>query len=195
MLSTDELDLLDSILNQHKGKIEEYKGDSESNNELLNSIENSIILNPYPGLKYEVCLKVLNCRNDALILVIKVDYKTSVGRQPRYTSENQLLGLKKLDFDYGNILIRPETPGDKFSELFHKAETDFDYFPLFSFRYYFQSDNESLAKFFATERRIKLMEQQREAEIEIRNDILMIRYARIINADDFDSIFEFIKEI
>lgn len=195
MLSTNEVDLLESILIQHRNEIEEYTGNGERSNELLASIENSTILNPYPGLKQEVCLKVLNYPVDAFILVIKVDYLTSNGRWPKFTSENQLLGLKKLNFDYGNLLIRPETPGDKFSELFHKTEMDFESFPLFSFRYYFQADDQSLARSFATDRRLKLIEQQREAEIEIRNDNLIIRYGRVVSTQDFESLLGFLKEI
>ena len=84
----------------------------------------------------------------------------SGGKFSHEVSENQILGVKILDRDYGHILIRPETIEDKFRELFKKKEKDFKSNPRFSFHYYVLHESTFANSNFETEKRLDLISEQ-----------------------------------
>ena len=115
---------------------------------------------------------------------LEVEYTWKESRYPSSLREFQNFMIKRLDFDYGKIMIRPETIQDKVQEIFVKSEIDFPDHPGFSSRYYFVADDKGLARSFATDRRLSLIGMQRELYVEINNNILLAKFARNVSYDD-----------
>ena len=129
------------------------------------------------------------------MIIAKVTYSIPSGKYNLGASELQLIGFKKLDKNYANILIKPETMEDKVSEWFTKVEIDFKDFPKFSSAYYFLAEHEQSGYSFATANRLNSIENQRELFIEIAGDILVSKYTRKLNEDDFKSMLKFIENV
>lgn len=115
---------------------------------------------------------------------LEVEYTWKESRYPSSVSEFQNFIIKRLDFDYGKIMIRPETIQDKVQEIFVKSEIDFPDHPGFSSRYYFVADDKGLARSFATDRRLSLIGMQRELFVQINNNMLLAKFARNVSYDD-----------
>jgi hypothetical protein len=116
-----------------------------------------------------------------------VQYETS------YTTANQLGGSTHIDTsfylygqlkikgNFGTVLIRPETFGDKITELFVKTEVDFKTHPLFSYRYFVASDEpETLIKTLPAEL-IEFLEKIDGLQLEFRNQYCLFRLPKAMN--------------
>jgi hypothetical protein len=167
---------------------------SETNNvygdnphELLN---NFVMLSGYRDLQLYDWFEVEVNGQVFYFGTLEVDYNWKGSRYPSSVREFQNFIIKRLDFDYGKLLIRPETIQDKVQEMFVKCEIDFANHPGFSSRYYFVADNKALARSFATDRRLTLIEMQRELHLEINNNMLLAKFARIVNYDDCIALLE-----
>lgn len=195
MLSSQEIDLVDLIYKQHSNLFEPVSDSKEIDKNLYEIAENSVLLSSYNDIWIHEALRVLDCNMDTRLLVVQVTYAEFRMKRIVDASEVQLIGLKILDHDYGHLLIRPETVEDKINEFFKKCEIDFRDFPTFSSRYYYLAKDDYLGISFATPNRLGLMEKQNEITIEVKGDILVAKYPRIINASDFNNMLNFIKEI
>jgi hypothetical protein len=105
------------------------------------------------------------------------------------------LAYKKLDRNFGSLFLRPESFGDKLTELIRPVKNDFPEYPVFSSKYYFLSDSEYNAKLFATDKRLKLIGRMDEITISVKGNNLLALFPRPLNEKDFASLLEFIKEI
>ena len=121
---------------------------------------------------------------------LEVEYAWKESRYPSSVREFQNFMIKRLDFDYGKIMIRPESIQDKVQEIFVKSEIDFPDHPGFSSRYYFVAEDKGLARSFATDRRLSLIGLQRELFVEVNNNILLAKFARNVNYDDCIALLE-----
>ena len=155
--------------------------------ELLNSF---VMFSGYRDLDLYEWFKVEINGNVFYFGTLEVEYTWKESRYPSSEREFQNFIIKRLDFNYGKFMIRPETIQDKVQEIFVKSEIDFDDHPGFSSRYYFVAEDKGLARSFASDRRISLIEMQRELYVEINNNMLLAKFARSVNYDDCLSLLE-----
>ena len=95
-----------------------------------------------------------------------------------------LYGQLKIKGNFGTVLIRPETFGDKITELFVKTEVDFELYPLFSYKYFVASDElEPLIKTLPTEL-IEFLEKINGLQIEFRNQYCLFRLPKAMNPEE-----------
>lgn len=195
MLSSSEVDLLEEFLSQNKDLVDIEFNNTENDNGILKYINNSVLMKEYEDFQIYKSAKVSDSMYDTFIIIVGVAYSITRGKYPAKYSETQIIGIKKLNRNYGHIFIKPETFEDKISELFVKSEIDFADYPKFSFRYFCVTDNEVKAKLFATPDRLKRIENQNEIIIEVNEDVLISKFSRIITYVDCNSMIEFIKNI
>jgi len=119
-----------------------------------------------------------------------VQYETS------YTTANQLggsthvdtsfyfYGQLKIKGNFGTVLIRPETFGDKITELFVKTEVDFESHPLFSYKYFVLADGaDNLVKTLPNEL-LKFLENVNGLQLELRNQYCLFRLPKAMNQEE-----------
>ncbi len=159
----------------------------ENPRQLLNSF---VMFSGYRDLDLYDLFKVVISGQVFYFGTLEVEYTWKESRYPSAMREFQNFMIKKLDFDYGKLLIRPETIQDKVQEIFVKSEIDFADHPGFSSRYYFVAEDKSLARSFATDRRLSLMEMQRELFVEINSNLLLAKFSRNVNYDDCLTLLE-----
>jgi hypothetical protein len=119
-----------------------------------------------------------------------VQYETS------YTTANQLGGRTHVDTSFylygqlkikgncGTVLIRPETFGDKITELFVKTEVDFESHPLFSYKYFVLADgSDNLVKTLPNEL-LKFLENVNGLQLELRNQYCLFRLPKAMNQEE-----------
>lgn len=128
-------------------------------------------------------------------VLTEVSYKLNYGKRRSDYTEIQAIVIKVLDSDYGHMLIRPETLEDKVLEWFKRTEMDFPGHSKFSSRYFCVTKDNSLAVQFLTDSRLDLISSQKEIFMEVRNNILLAKYARIVSETDCASLIGFITKI
>ena len=129
MLTSEEIDLVDSILKANRRQIYSNSTLSEKDKQLFDYLETSLMLKSYNNVYFYKTIRISNCKTENFLIIAKVTYSIPSGKYNLGASELQLIGLKKLDKNYANILIKPETMEDKVSEWFPKVEIDFKDFP------------------------------------------------------------------
>jgi hypothetical protein len=195
MLKEVEINIIENIISQLKARTNIELLDPELDNEFISYIRKSLLMDSYHDLYTHTLVKMLDSEYDTKFMIAEVTYPTQTGKYSHISIETQIIGFKRLDFNYGHIFIRPETFEDKLSEIFIKSEIDFKEFPKFSSKYYFLSDNEPLAHAFATSSRLQLIEKQREILIEIKEDRLITKFSRKLTTEDCENMIEFIERI
>lgn len=142
-------------------------------------------------------LSSINVNSQFQILIINIEHHFIGGRHgDSHHNENQILGIKKLEQDYGRILIREENVFDKILEIFNKTEIDFKEDKEFSDRFFVLADNENHAKKFLNNQNrkpLKTIAKSENFEIEISNNKLIIRNKKPINNFTFYQILDFLK--
>ena len=91
-----------------------------------------------------------------------------------------------LPHDFGHILIRPETIGDKIAEIFEKHELDFEEHPQFSDRYYVSARNESKARKHMDFRMLDALNAEKDFVVEIHGSMLVAK--KLLNSFNMDSV-------
>lgn len=142
-------------------------------------------------------LSSINVNSQFQILIINIEHHFIGGKHgDSHHNENQILGFKKLEQDYGRILIREENVFDKILEIFNKTEIDFKEDKEFSDRFFVLADNENYAKKFLNNQNrkaLKTIAKSENFEIEISNNKLIIRNKKPINNFTFYQILDFLK--
>lgn len=152
------------------------------------------ILSHYNG--FEIChLSGLDPEHESTLCFLKVHYSSRSGKFAYDGEDIQLVVTKKLDRDYGRIIIRPETLLDKVSEWFNPLEMDFKYHKKFSSKYYFLAEDKALGQQFATEHRLEMMFQMDKIQVETIDDRLIAKFSRPANQKDLLSLAKFIESI
>jgi hypothetical protein len=154
----------------------------------------SILLQPYEGFSLEDFV-MLSISEEAYIFVVRVLYRINSGRVTEVLSEFQFFGVKMLDSNYGKLFIRPETFGDKVSDLFVHQDHDFRNYPKFSSKYFFISDHPGNAEMFAKANRLILMEQFDDLLLEVSGNTMISKFAKPCNEKDFMSMIQLLKGI
>lgn len=131
------------------------------------------------------------------IASINLDYKVVGGKHgDSLVNENQIWGFKKLQQNYGKLLIREENYFDKIFELFNKTEIDFKDDKEFSDRFFVVADHENNAKNFLNNETKKALTEIPTDEnfiLEISNNELIIGNKKPINQLNFNQILNFLK--
>lgn len=192
MINFEEADEIEKFV---LGKEDEFKLIYEISEERRKWMESSLSLSSFKDFNIKTGFKILKMPAYGCIFVIAIRYYIHSGKYGNNGSDIQVIGLKKLDKNYGHILIRPETFEDKISELVIKTEIDFKDSPKFSSKYFFVSDDRFLAEQFATTPRLTLIEQQHELVLEVIGDQLIARFPRKLHDQDFESMISFIRNI
>lgn len=157
-------------------------------------LEQSLLLNQYKEYRFIEFSKILTT-SEAHLFVIEVFYYVYTGKTRSLDSEYQIFGVKRLDCNYGNLLIRPETFGDKVSDLFVHQDRDFRGYPKFSKKYYFIDDQTGFGEMFAKPDRLMLIEQFDDLLIEVTGNRLITKFSKQCNEKDFVSMIQILKRI
>lgn len=193
MLTQEEDNELEKILDSHlSGFDKNYE--NGLNPDFCQLLDNTKLFYGYKS--YEM-IQSFRIRGVDLsdILILNLTYQVSTGKQTYEQNETQIIGFTKLKKDYGQLLISPESIEDKIRDWFEKSDIDFKDFPKFSSRYLFQADDRNKAESFATTNRLQLIEQQPNIIIEVKNNLLIAKYPRNINSDDFNAMTLFLKNL
>lgn len=193
MLTQEEDNELEKILDSHlSGFDKNYE--NGLNPDFCQLLDNTKLFYGYKS--YEM-IQSFRIRGVDLsdILILNLTYQVSTGKQTYEQNETQIIGFTKLKKDYGQLLISPESIEDKIRDWFEKSDIDFKDFPKFSSRYLFQADDRNKAESFATANRLQLIEQQPNIIIEVKNNLLIAKYPRNINSDDFNAMTSFLKNL
>lgn len=176
-----------------KYQIDEIVGDKEI--ELSEYLERSILFEDYQAINYFNSFKLSNYKTVALLFNLYVFYDLHGGRYSQSHKEFQLCGAKKLPQDFGHIYIRPETMSDKLTEVFKKQEIDFKAHPRFSSSYYMIASDKPKAIAFGNFNRLDQIAELRGAHIEIKGNILLMKFKRVYDEQDALSMANFLMKI
>lgn len=189
------------LISQQEEKIlEEIISEITDDNQISFDKESTFDFKKFEILQHYSDIKILssiNFNSRFQILIINIEHHFIGGRHgDSHYIENQILGIKKLERDYGKILIREENIFDKILETLTKTEIDFIDDKEFSNRFFVLADNENNAKRFLdseTRKAIKTISKSENFEIEISNNKLIIRNKKPINKFTFYQILDFLK--
>lgn len=194
MLTSEELGLIISLLGHHEAYLKPVTDHVLRDRFLRNCVNESSLMAAFRD-KHVYELVQHSETPDAGLMIVRVSFPALSGKRTIYVSELQLLGWKQLHQHYGHLLIRPETLRDKVNELFRRVEIDFETHPVFSSEYYYSAQDEQQAISFATQERLTLLERQNKLLLEVNGDLLLARYPRKLNATDFSTLLDFVREI
>lgn len=141
------------------------------------NFKNFSIFNEYEDYYTRDAFKIVQANSYSHVTFTEVSYSFAGGRSGEISGrEIQVWGIVNLNFDYGKILVQPETLFLKIQELINPIEIDFEEDKKFSKRYYLlASDKEKARRFFKPEvRKIFLELSGNDYFIEINNNVLII---------------------
>lgn len=192
MLSSQEIDLISEITQKSKPKIDIQKQHDKFS---LDCIEQSLLMENYESIVFHNLFEIIGVSEYLGLTIVKVEYSEYHGKYKSASNELKLIGFKKLDRDYGHILIRPETIGDKITEFFIKSELDFEEFPKFSSKYYFLTEDQAKGYVFASKKRLETIENLDNLNIEVKGNMLIAKFHRSLNSEDFENMIALIRNV
>ena len=195
MLSSEDIDLLNELKRQYASSCAPINDFRDKDFDFNEVIWNSILFESYEFNEIFEVLEIKGQTSFTRMMLVNLTYISTKGKFRYRLNEVQLIGLKKLNQKFGHLFIRPETVEDKVLEIFTRQELDFKQFPTFSSKYYFLSNDESNGRFFATDTRLNLIEKQHEIQIEVSEDLLIAKYSKKFNAEDFQNMITFLQKI
>ena len=192
LISKAEENILEEIYNNFKNEFQISVKENFNINE-----KNFEIFSHYSEIKIISCFDITIEKQNFQIAFINLDYRFVGGKHgDSIVNENQIWGFKKLQQDYGKILIREENYFDKIFELFNKTEIDFKDDKEFSDRFFVVADHENNAKNFLNNETKKALTEIPTDEnfiLEISNNELIIGNKKPINQLNFNQIVNFLK--
>jgi hypothetical protein len=191
----ESIDFITALLSQLNHDLIPLNTPVEGNQEILDILEKSGILNDYSSITYFNSCLVTETGVSAHFIIADVGYTSNKSKYTTVYSEPQAIIVKNIDFDYGHILIRPESLGDKLSEIFSRAEMDFPENNRFSSKYYVQSEKPETARSFFNNSRMSLIEQHDGLFIEIMGNFLIAKYIKILNVEDCRLLLDLARKI
>ena len=139
----------------------------------------------------------INFNSQFQVLIINIEHHFIGGRHgDSIHNENQILGIKMLEKDYGRILIREENVFDKILEILIKTEIDFKDDKEFSDRFFVVAEEENKAKQFLNSEIREILTSIPKKEnfsIEVFNNELIISNKKTLNKINFNQIINFLK--
>ena len=110
-------------------------------------------------------------------------------------SEYEIIGLALLNKNYGKVLIRPETIEDKINDLFSHIDIDFEFEKEFSKKYCVLANTEALLRMNISKQFIETINENNDLEIEIDDNILIVRLRKQFTPENGEIIAKFITGI
>jgi hypothetical protein len=194
MLNAQEIKFIDSITSRNENQlIEDHEQADEF--DFFEQLEQSNIIRAYASTYFYKSFQINNIATTAKLFFVQASYIVYSQRSRYHQNELHLIGVKKLSKNYGEIEIRPEKIKDKINELIHPTEIDFEEFPKFSRKYFMLASNQELAKDFASKERIRAIENHKDLFIEIRGNLFIAKFARIVDDSDFNSMMKIIESV
>ncbi|MDD4968728.1 MAG: hypothetical protein PHT07_04795 [Paludibacter sp.] len=131
-----------------------------------------------------------------LLLNLQTTFKgTKIPQNETIISEYEIIGLAFLNKNYGKVLIRPETIEDKINDLFSHIDIDFDFDKDFSKKYCVLANNEALLRLNISKQFIETINENNDLEIEIDDNILIVRLRKQFTPENGEIIAKFITGI
>jgi len=164
--------------------------------ETMDFLDKAFLLSHYTSIDYYNAYSFKTADDhEGILFTVFVSYTIRSGKFNIGGFDIQLLALRELPAYFGRILIRPETIPDKIAEWFERVEIDFPGNPGFSRRNYFLSDDNYLAKEFATERRLSELEKYRDIFMEINGNLMLAKFQRVITFHDGCALIDLMKNL
>ena len=192
LISETEENILENIYSKYKNEFQiSFKENFNINEKKFE------IFSHYSEIKILSCFDITIENQNFQIAFINLDYRFVGGKHgDSIVNENQIWGFKKLQQDYGKLLIREENYFDKILEIFNKTEIDFKDDKEFSDRFFVLTDHENNAKRFLNNETKKALTEIPTDEnfiLEISNNELIIGNKKPINQLNFNQIVNFLK--
>ncbi len=170
-----------------------------SEEELINNIAGCFdSFKPYSMVVLSEIIGLVSQGRKSWLALLSINHTAKAIRLPQHEqklTEYELVGIAILKRDYGKVYIRPETLGDKISELFVHEEVDFEAEPEFSRKYYVLTNNEENLRKTVAPRFLRIIARFDELEIEIQGKALVVRLRKAFTPEIGKLIAEFVAEI
>ena len=143
-------------------------------------------------------VEIIKNDNSSYLLLLNLQTTIKGVRIPQYEStisDYELIGLAVLKKKYGRVLIKPETLEDKINDLFSHVDIDFDFDKEFSKKYYVIATNESLFRNSISTQFIETIRDVKGLEIEINDNILIVRLRKQFTPENGEIIATFLTGI
>ena len=143
-------------------------------------------------------VEIIKNGNSSYLLLLNLQTTIKGVRIPQYEStisDYELIGLAVLKKKYGRVLIKPETLEDKINDLFSHVDIDFDFDKEFSKKYYVIATNESLFRNSISTQFIETIRDVKGLEIEINDNILIVRLRKQFTPENGEIIATFLTGI
>ena len=117
---------------------------------------------------------------------VEVEYRIPSKYGPRSRKNFQFYVFCFLEENYGHIIIRKETIGDKLNEFFSPVEIDFEDDSIFSKKFYVLAEqgNKAVKLINARFRNAMLKLTQDDILIEVLENTILIGNKKTVNSDD-----------
>jgi|GEM_PF-2058967 len=132
------------------------------------------------------------------LVLLSINYTFKMSKTPQVESsfsDYEIIGIVNLKKDYGKVLIRPETLGDKITEFFHNVEVDFSMDEKFSKKYYVLTNDETKLRTKISADFLKCIRNYEGLEIEISGQVLLVRLRKAYTVENGRIIAGFVEEI
>lgn len=126
---------------------------------------------------------------------IKTSYTGRAAKLDTGGTDIQVVATKRIDKDYGRLIIRPEGLLEKLREIFFKIEIDFEEYKTFSSQYYFLAEDTELGKQFITPKRAQLLTDIPDLHIEVIRNSLIAKFNNQVTERNFYDLIQFIKAV
>jgi len=143
-------------------------------------------------------VEIIKNGNSSYLLLLNLQTTIKGTRIPQNEStisDYELIGLAVLKKKYGRVLIKPETLEDKINDLFSHVDIDFDFDKEFSKKYYVIATNESLFRNSISTQFIETIRDVKGLEIEINDNILIVRLRKQFTPENGEIIATFLTGI
>jgi len=192
MLKSQEIHFINQVLITFSTRVKfDEKGIDELS--IFNDFTQFDLLKNYEHIEYYSAFQSLLFDSEAKIIFARITYPIPSTKTAQYITDLQVVAVKFLEDDYGEIQIRPETFEDKIREFFKSIELDFPDFPEFSKKYYFITENKDLARKFAKPKLLELLEKIDGIFIQVKGRILVAKFNSIANITNCKALLDLIE--
>lgn len=193
-LDTEEIQLLDDVAKKvtHRGQA------VLCNDELLHFetiLSEFNLFKTYTNLELLNIFKIFDSSNNSQLHHMRALTEMSNKGMKYVLEDNYIMCYFELQKSVGNVIIRPESIGDKLSEIFVKVETDFISHPEFSKKYYVLAEDKNLVTLNMSPKVLSAIEKLDGLYIEIKGDKAIASTLVSMNNDNIEGLLQFCKEV
>jgi hypothetical protein len=150
----------------------------------------------YESVEVQNLFTVIRSGKSCHLSLLRVTYTYQTKWGTRLHTDLQLWGIATLKNDFGHVIIKPETLGDKIHEWLHSVELDFEEDPQFSRRFFvLAKDKEKIRKAMSANFRNKIMDiPGNDFLIEIKNSLLIIGNKKNVSLEAAENFTAFLSK-